>query len=133
MGWHQHQHRRSAWSIRPLVRMTHRCDEASPTDHCNISAVFVLGLRVLLAGLTPAGVANSWLLGTLVYAAFGWTGYLLVCIYFIAGSAVRCLRLRLHSAAAGPIVCSCSLASDVAIAGAMLPMSGTLSLRRLRK
>ena len=53
------------------------------------SAVFVGGIRVLLAGLTPAGVANSWLLGTLVYAAFGWTGYLLVCIYFLAGSAVR--------------------------------------------
>ena len=53
------------------------------------SAVFLLGIRVLLAGLTPAGVANSWLLGTLVYAAFGWTGYLLVCIYFLLGSAVR--------------------------------------------
>ncbi len=55
------------------------------------SAVFLLGIRVLLAGLTPAGVANSWLLGTLVYAAFGWTGYLLVCIYFLLGSAVRSL------------------------------------------
>lgn len=39
-------------------------------------------------GLTPAGVAHSWLLGTLVYAAFGPGGYLLVCLYFIFGSAV---------------------------------------------
>ena len=41
-----------------------------------------------LAGLTPAGVAHSWLLGTLVYAAFGPGGYLLVCLYFLLGSAV---------------------------------------------
>ena len=52
------------------------------------STVYLLGLTVLLAGLTPAAVAHSWLLGTLVYAAFGPSGYLLVCLYFVVGSAV---------------------------------------------
>ena len=69
----------------------------------SLCPVFMLGIRVLLAGLTPAGVANSWLLGTLVYAAFGWAGYLLVCIYFLAGSAVRCPRRVIQSAA---VVCT---------------------------
>lgn len=45
--------------------------------------------RVLLAGLTPLAVANSWLLGTVVFAAFGWGGYVMVCLYFLVGSAVR--------------------------------------------
>ena len=47
------------------------------------------GGRVLLGGLTPLAVANSWLLGTAVFAAFGWRGYIIVCLYFLAGSAVR--------------------------------------------
>ena len=42
----------------------------------------------LHAGLTPAGVAHSWVLGTLVYSAFGPGGYFLVCLYFLLGSAV---------------------------------------------
>eukprot|EP00242_Pyramimonas_sp_CCMP2087_P008014 CAMPEP_0198201538 /NCGR_PEP_ID=MMETSP1445-20131203/4422_1 /TAXON_ID=36898 /ORGANISM="Pyramimonas sp., Strain CCMP2087" /LENGTH=317 /DNA_ID=CAMNT_0043871945 /DNA_START=120 /DNA_END=1070 /DNA_ORIENTATION=- len=58
------------------------------------SAVYILGIKVLLAGLTPAGVANSWLLGTMVYAAFGPYGYLLVCLYFVLGSAVTKLKLK---------------------------------------
>ena len=41
------------------------------------------------AGLTPAGVAHSWVLGTAIYSAFGPGGYLLVCLYFLLGSAVR--------------------------------------------
>lgn len=45
-------------------------------------------MKVLLAGLTPAAVIHSWVLGTLVYAAFGAGGYLLVCMYFVVGSAV---------------------------------------------
>ena len=39
-------------------------------------------------GLTPAGVAHSWVLGTAVYSAFGPAGYMLVCLYFLLGSAV---------------------------------------------
>ena len=57
------------------------------------AAVFTLGAKVLSAGLTPPAVAASFLLGTLSFAAFGWRGYLIVCGYFVAGSAVTKLRL----------------------------------------
>ena len=50
--------------------------------------MYLLGIRVLLAGLLPSAVALSWVLGTVVYAAFGLGGYVLVCLYFILGSAV---------------------------------------------
>lgn len=65
------------------------------------STVYLLGIRVLLAGLLPSAVALSWVLGTVVYAAFGLGGYVLVCMYFILGSAVRisehveCARLSI--------------------------------------
>ncbi len=92
------------------------------------SAVFLLGIQVLLrgeeaaqsshlhalgllsgaardtrgvdccAGLTPAGVLHSWALGTVVYAAFGPGGYALVCLYFLLGSAVRDLHRCGHRA-----------------------------------
>jgi uncharacterized membrane protein len=55
--------------------------------------VYLLGIRVLLAGLLPSAVALSWVLGTVVYAAFGLGGYVLVCLYFILGSAVRMFDL----------------------------------------
>ena len=57
------------------------------------STVYLLGIRVLLAGLLPSAVALSWVLGTVVYAAFGLGGYVLVCLYFILGSAVRLSQL----------------------------------------
>ena len=57
------------------------------------SLVFALGLPVLLKGLTPAGVVHAWFFGTLAYAAFGLGAYLLVCIYFVVGSA--CTKLKL--------------------------------------
>lgn len=53
------------------------------------TVVFVAGIHVLLRGLTWAGVVNSWLLGTLVFSAFGWGGYMLVCLYFLFGTAVQ--------------------------------------------
>ncbi|GFR49891.1 hypothetical protein Agub_g11995 [Astrephomene gubernaculifera] len=60
---------------------------------CN-SAVFGLGFKVLRKGLTVAGIAHSWFLGTSVFAAFGIGGYLLVCIYFIFGTLVTKLKLE---------------------------------------
>lgn len=63
------------------------------------SAVFGLGLPVLLAGLTPVGVAHAWFLGGSIFAAFGWPGYLLVCLYFVLGSAVTKLKLKEKEAA----------------------------------
>ena len=44
-------------------------------------------------GLTPAGVAHSWVLGSAVYSAFGLRAYLLVCLYFLLGSAVSNAQL----------------------------------------
>ncbi|KAK9905763.1 hypothetical protein WJX75_005970 [Coccomyxa subellipsoidea] len=57
------------------------------------STVFLLGIKVLLKGLTAAGVLHSWALGTAVYSAFGAGGYMLVCLYFILGSAVTKVKL----------------------------------------
>lgn len=57
------------------------------------STVFLVGLKVLLKGLTPEGVVHSWALGTAVYSAFGAGGYVLVCLYFILGSAVTKVKL----------------------------------------
>jgi hypothetical protein len=54
------------------------------------SIVFTLGYGVLRKGLTVAGVLHAWFLGTSVYAAFGYGGHLLVCLYFIFGTLVRC-------------------------------------------
>lgn len=58
------------------------------------SLVFATGIKILLRGLTPAGVASSWLLGTLVFGAFGWKGYSIVCLYFVFGSAVTKLKIK---------------------------------------
>jgi len=38
--------------------------------------------------LTPAGYANAWLLGVIVWAALGWQAYATTLFYFFAGSAV---------------------------------------------
>ncbi|MEL6937643.1 MAG: TIGR00297 family protein [Cyanobacteria bacterium J06598_1] len=38
--------------------------------------------------LTPAGYANAWLLGVIVWTALGWQGYATVLFYFFVGSAV---------------------------------------------
>jgi uncharacterized protein (TIGR00297 family) len=54
---------------------------------------------VLASGLTTAGILHAWLLGTLVYAAFGLPGYALVCAYFVAGSAVTRVGLARKQAA----------------------------------
>lgn len=57
------------------------------------TTVFALGINVLLGGLTPVGVLHAWFLGTTVYSAFGPGGYVLVCLYFILGSAVTKVKL----------------------------------------
>lgn len=68
-------------------------------DHCDLSHEVKLHtlkvhdcpykqVDVGRAGLTGAGVLHSWALGTAIYSAFGAGGYVLVCLYFILGSAV---------------------------------------------
>lgn len=71
-------------------------DQAHPGLAAGAAAntvVFVTGARVLLAGLTAEGVAHAWVLGAASWAAFGARGYALVCLYFLAGSAVTRLGL----------------------------------------
>ena len=71
--------------------------EASPglaTGSLVNSLVYLLGIKVLLRGLTAEGVLSSWFLGTLAYAAFGAGGYAVVCIYFIVGSLVTKVKLE---------------------------------------
>lgn len=63
--------------------------------------VYIAGIRVLLAGLTWQGVASSWVLGSLTYAAFGLGGYAIVCAYFIVGSLVGCRAGWRSSSGAG--------------------------------
>jgi len=58
------------------------------------TVVFTGGIKVLLKGLTWPGVINSWFLGTTVMAAFGVGGYVLVCLYFVFGSAVTKIKLE---------------------------------------
>mgnify|MGYP000325891302 CR=1 FL=1 len=58
------------------------------------TAVFITGIKVLLKGLTWPAVINAWFLGTCVMAAFGVGGYLLVCLYFVFGSAVTKIKME---------------------------------------
>eukprot|EP00887_Chlorella_sp_A99_P005134 scaffold25.g5134.t1 len=58
------------------------------------SLVYAAGIRVLLKGLTWEGVASSWVLGSLVFAAFGTGGYAVVCAYFLFGTLVTRVRLK---------------------------------------
>jgi uncharacterized membrane protein len=58
------------------------------------TVVFTLGIRFLLAGLTPPAVLASWILGGSVYAAFGPGGFALVCVYFIFGSLVTKFKMK---------------------------------------
>lgn len=50
------------------------------------TAVYILGNRILLRGLSLDGYMSSWILGSLSFSAFGVSGYSLVCLYFIIGS-----------------------------------------------
>lgn len=58
------------------------------------TAVYLVGIGVLLSGLTWEGVLSSWVLGTLTYSAFGPGAYAIVCTYFIVGSLVTKVKLE---------------------------------------
>eukprot|EP00798_Chlamydomonas_sp_ICE-L_P023868 gene23868-9433_t len=58
------------------------------------TAVFTLGYKLLRKGLTPAGIAHAWFLGTTICSAFGLGGYFLVCLYFIFGTLVTKLKMK---------------------------------------
>jgi uncharacterized membrane protein len=52
------------------------------------SLVFAFGLPVLRKGLSDKAIAHAWLLGSVVYGAFGAGSYMLMCLYFIIGTLV---------------------------------------------
>jgi len=52
------------------------------------AVVFALGWNVLRKGLTVPGVIHSFVLGSLVAAAFGPSGFVLLCGYFVVGTLV---------------------------------------------
>ncbi len=53
--------------------------------HTGLIAIALLLPKKLL---TPAGYGNAWLLGVIIWLAFGWRGYATVLFYFFVGSAV---------------------------------------------
>ncbi|DBB11685.1 TPA: hypothetical protein ACH3X3_007066 [Trebouxia sp. C0006] len=81
-------------TLQSVVRAASQAHPGLGTGAFVNSTVYLLGLQILLKGLTPAGVAHSWVLGTAIYSAFGPGGYLLVCLYFLLGSAVTKVKLQ---------------------------------------
>jgi len=49
--------------------------------------------------LTPAGIANAWLLGVLIWGTLEWPGYSIVGFYFVVGSALTGMGLAQKEAA----------------------------------
>ncbi|MEL6470374.1 MAG: TIGR00297 family protein [Cyanobacteria bacterium J06623_4] len=64
------------------------------TDYPWLAAIGINTLLITIAFLlpkkllTPAGYVNAWLLGVIVWVAFGWQGYGTTLFYFFVGSAV---------------------------------------------
>ncbi|XP_022942915.1 protein VTE6, chloroplastic [Cucurbita moschata] len=55
--------------------------------------IFVVGLPILVTGLSVSGIASAFLLGTLTWRAFGPSGFLLVATYFIIGTAATKVKM----------------------------------------
>ncbi|XP_042030701.1 protein VTE6, chloroplastic-like [Salvia splendens] len=58
------------------------------------AAIFILGSPVLLSGLSPPGFAAAFLLGTLTWRAFSYSGFLLVATYFLIGTAATKVKME---------------------------------------
>lgn len=52
------------------------------------TALMAIAFAIPKKLLTPAGYANAWLLGVIVWGALGWRGYATTLFYFVVGSAV---------------------------------------------
>ncbi|MGJ3246087.1 MAG: TIGR00297 family protein [Elainellaceae cyanobacterium] len=62
----------------------------------------VLGAIALIVPkklLTPAGLLNAWLLGVILWGTLGWQGYVVMMVYFLAGSAVTRIGMAEKEAA----------------------------------
>ncbi|XP_054811295.1 protein VTE6, chloroplastic-like isoform X2 [Prosopis cineraria] len=55
--------------------------------------IFLLGSPILVAGLSLSGIGAALFLGTLTWRAFGPSGFLLVSVYFIIGTAVTKVKM----------------------------------------
>ncbi|KAK1418115.1 hypothetical protein QVD17_27254 [Tagetes erecta] len=55
--------------------------------------IFALGSPVLVTGLSVSGIAAAFLLGTLTWRGFGPSGFLLVALYFVIGTAVTKIKM----------------------------------------
>jgi uncharacterized membrane protein len=49
--------------------------------------------------LTPAGLLHAWFLGVIIWGMLGWQGYLIIMVYFLAGSTVTRIGLKKKEAA----------------------------------
>ncbi|KAJ4980994.1 hypothetical protein NE237_031831 [Protea cynaroides] len=59
---------------------------------CNI-LIFLVGSPILVSGLSLSGIGAAFLLGTLTWRAFGASGFFLVAMYFIIGTAATKLKM----------------------------------------
>ncbi|ERN09345.1 hypothetical protein AMTR_s00162p00036870 [Amborella trichopoda] len=59
---------------------------------CNL-LIFLVGFPILVSGLSASGIGAAFLLGVLTWRAFGASGFLLVAIYFIIGTAATKLKI----------------------------------------
>lgn len=57
------------------------------------AVIFILGSPILVSGLSPSGFAAAFLLGTLTWRAFSYSGFLLVAIYFVIGTAATKVKM----------------------------------------
>ncbi|KAL8209704.1 hypothetical protein R6Q57_006436 [Mikania cordata] len=84
----------------PDLTIVHRAIQLAqlspPTWQSAVSTnflIFLVGSPVLLTGLSISGIAAAFLLGTLTWRAFGSSGFLLVCVYFVIGTAVTKIKM----------------------------------------
>ncbi|MFS7929427.1 hypothetical protein Hanom_Chr04g00332441 [Helianthus anomalus] len=55
--------------------------------------IFLVGSPVLVTGLSVSGIVAAFLLGTLTWRGFGPSGFLLVAVYFVIGTAVTKVKM----------------------------------------
>jgi uncharacterized membrane protein len=74
--------------LQALVQSAGAAHPGLATGAAVTGLVMTAGVRVLQKGLTLAGIAHAFALGTLLYGAFGAGGFSLLCVYFLFGTAV---------------------------------------------
>lgn len=55
--------------------------------------IFLVGSPILVTGLSLSGIGAAFLLGTLTWRGFGPSGFLLVAVYFVIGTAVTKIKM----------------------------------------